>query len=167
MHAVDLGSIQDAVKQMAADCGKHLSLVIMTHRHADHISGFAKCADVFSQITVDRVWMPWFENPNDESATDSDQAHGAGGPAFAAARGERPAARYPRMVENITGGWPQAAAASNQKALDVLHGGFKNKAPPDYYKAGDPPKLPQDLVDAGFTAQILGPARRSRADQAR
>ena len=62
VHAVDLGSIQDAVKQMAADCGKHLSLVIMTHRHADHISGFAKCADVFSQITV------WASRASDKSS---------------------------------------------------------------------------------------------------
>jgi hypothetical protein len=61
VHAQDLGSIKDAVDQMASDCGKDLALVIMTHRHADHISGFATCSDVFSQITVERVWMPWFE----------------------------------------------------------------------------------------------------------
>jgi hypothetical protein len=46
---------------------------------------------------------------------------------------------------------------SNAVALKVLHGGFKNPAPVAYYQAGDTPTLPKDLVDAGLTAQILGP----------
>ena len=158
VHAVDLGSIQDAVKQMAADCGKHLSLVIMTHRHADHISGFAKCADVFSQITVDRVWMPWFENRNDDVAkgiqTNLTALAGQLSLQLAASGRSGPLSA---MVENITGGMAASGGSSNQKALDVLHGGFKNKVTPDYYKGGDPAKLPQDLVDAGFSARILGP----------
>jgi hypothetical protein len=62
------------------------------------------------------------------------------------------------MAENITGDSVGiAGGASNAVALQVLHGGFKNKAPVAYYQAGDTPKLPQDLVDAGLTAQILGP----------
>ena len=159
MHAVDLGSIGDAVAQMAADCGKHLSLVIMTHRHADHISGFAKCSDVFSKITVDRVWMPWFENPDEQGRR---QVYRPTSRRWRASFrcGWRRAASGPQlaaMVENITGGMAAAADRANQKALDVLHGGFKNKVKPDYYKAGDPAKLPQDLVDVGLSAQILGP----------
>src|SRR6185295_18371906 len=47
--------------------------------------------------------------------------------------------------------------SANQKALDVLHAGFKNKPELDYYKAGDLPTLPDDLAAAGLTAQILGP----------
>ena len=62
VHAKDLGSIRNAVDQMASDCGKDLALVIMTHRHADHISGFGTCSDVFSQITVDRSGCPGSES---------------------------------------------------------------------------------------------------------
>jgi beta-lactamase superfamily II metal-dependent hydrolase len=156
VHAVDLGSIQAAVAQMAADCGKQLALVIMTHRHADHISGFAKCSDVFSQITVDRVWMPWFEDPTNPVATkfQTNLTALAGQLSLRlAARGDRSAA----MMDNITGGMGAAGGSGNQKALDVLHNGFKNKPAHDFYKAGDPANLPQDLVDAGLTAQLLGP----------
>ena len=53
--------------------------------------------------------------------------------------------------------WARRRGQSNAMALDVLHGGFKNKAPVAYYKAGDTPTLPPDLVNAGLTAQILGP----------
>lgn len=158
VHAVDLGSIKDAVAQMAADCGKELALVIMTHRHADHISGFGKCSDVFGQITVDRVWMPWFENPGDKTAAKFQQNLTAMASHLSlqlAARG--PSSPFAAMVDNITGGMAAAGGSGNQKALDVLHNGFKNKPAHDYYKAGDPPNLPQDLVDAGFSAQILGP----------
>jgi beta-lactamase superfamily II metal-dependent hydrolase len=160
VHAKDLKSIQAAVTQMAADCGNHLALVIMTHRHADHISGFGTCSDIFSQITVDRVWMPWFENPDDKVAAKIQQNLAAMATQLAsrlAARGGPESDPYAAMVDNITGGLSVAGGTGNQKALDVLHNGFGNKPEHDYYKAGDLASLPQDLVDAGFSAQILGP----------
>jgi hypothetical protein len=159
VHAVDLGSIQEAVKRMADDCGRHLSLVIMTHRHADHISGFGKCADIFSQITVDRVWMPWFENPDDKHAAgiQANLTALAGQLSLRLAASGR-SGPIAAMLDNITGiGAAAAGGSSNQKALDVLHSGFRNKPEHDYYKAGDPAKLPQDLIAAGLSARILGP----------
>src|SRR5208282_58132 len=73
--------------------------------------------------------------------------------------------RYPdsqelkNMAENITGSsLGFGTGSSNAVALAVLHGNFNGKHPPiDYYKAGDQAKLPQSLIDAGLTAQILGP----------
>lgn len=160
VHAKDLGSIQDAVAQMASDCGSELALVIMTHRHADHISGFGKCSDAFSKITVERVWMPWFEDPKNAAAT----AFQAGLTALAgglqmklAARSDEQSQQFADMAENITGGMAAAGGVSaNQKALDVLHNGFMNKPDYDYYQAGDAPVLPKSLVGA-VSAQILGP----------
>jgi beta-lactamase superfamily II metal-dependent hydrolase len=158
VHAVDLGSIGEAVDNMAAECGGHLSLVIMTHRHADHISGFAKCSDAFSKISVDRVWMPWFEDPKNQDAANIQ----AKLTALASQLSLQLAARGPRdqpaaMAANITGGMAASGGSSNQKALDVLQNGFSNKPAHDYYRAGDPPNLPQDLIDAGLSARILGP----------
>ena len=172
VHAKDLGSIKAAVAQMAQDCGKELALVIMTHRHADHISGFGTCSDVFSQFTVDRVWMPWFENPNNDTAVKFQanltalagqlSTRLAALTTRLAARGDQSAAiattaALAAMADNITGGMAAAGGSGNQKALDVLNKGFKNTPAHDYYRAGDPPNLPQDLVDSGFSAQILGP----------
>jgi beta-lactamase superfamily II metal-dependent hydrolase len=160
VHAKDLGTIRSAVEQMAEDCGRHLSLVIMTHRHADHISGFATCSDIFREITVDAVWMPWFENPSDKAAAAFQANLTAIASRLAArlnARGHSDTPEF-AMLGNITGALDAVAGiSSNQKALDVLHNGFKNKVDPTYYQAGDAPKLPPDLVDAGLAAQILGP----------
>jgi len=161
VHACDIHSINAAIAQMAEDTGHELALVIMTHRHADHISGFAKCKDVFSQFTVEQVWMSWFEDPSDKAAANFQKnlAMVAEQMKLALAARNRPEDdELDFMAENITGE-PLGAAGggSNDVALQVLHGGFKNKAPVAYYKAGDTPKLPQDLVDAGLMAQILGP----------
>ena len=165
VHAKDLGSMRAAVTQMAKDCGGRLALVIMTHRHADHISGFGSCADIFAQIDVERVWMPWFENPGDQRAV-AFQASlvamaGHLGRQFRARLAARPdpeAEQLLSMAENITGGLGLAGIAANQKALNVLHSGFKDSQPQhDYYKAGDAPTLPPDLAAAGLTAEILGP----------
>jgi beta-lactamase superfamily II metal-dependent hydrolase len=159
VHAQDLGSIREAVAQMAVDCGAKLALVIMTHRHADHISGFGTCAEVFRTITVDRVWMPWFEDP----ANDTAKAFQTSLTALAARVSLRLAARgdagsqLAAMVDNITGGMTVSGVSNNQKALEVLNKGFMNQPEHDYYRADDAAKLPRDLEDAGLSAQILGP----------
>jgi beta-lactamase superfamily II metal-dependent hydrolase len=165
VHAKDLGTIRDAVAQMAEACNSQLALIIVTHRHADHISGFGTCRDIFSKFTVERVWMSWFENPGNATAVKFQ----AGISALAgqirtslAARGDADDVFYARMMDNITGGMitgslATAGAAGNQVALEVIHGGFKNKPEYNYYQAGDQPTLPQDLIDAGLSAEILGP----------
>ncbi len=162
VHAGDLGSIRDAVNDMAKETGRNLALLIVTHRHADHISGFATCKDVFSEFNVERIWMSWFENPDDNEASRFQANLTAVAmqlTAALAARGDSDSQELKRMAENITGpSLGLGAGSSNAVALSVLHGSFNGKQPPiDYYKAGDPAKLPQDLIDAGLTAQILGP----------
>ena len=162
VHAGDLGSIEDAISDMAKETGGNLALLVMTHRHADHISGFATCKDVFSKFNVERIWMSWFEDPNDKDASRFQANLTAVATQLTsalAARSDADSQELKSMAENITGpllGF--GAGPSNAVALAVLHGSFNGKQPPiDYYKAGDPADLPQELIDAGLTAQILGP----------
>jgi beta-lactamase superfamily II metal-dependent hydrolase len=161
VHAGDIGSMKAAVAQMAEETKFNLALVIMTHRHADHISGFASCKDVFSRFTVERVWMSWFEDPDKKEAANFQSSLAAVAAqlhAALAARADPESKELANMAQNIIGA-PLAlgAGASNAVALEMLNGGFSNRPKPDFYKAGDSPTLPQDLADAGLTAQILGP----------
>lgn len=159
VHAVDLGSIGDAIADMYTVTGGKLALVIMTHRHADHISGFAKGADTFAEITVEKVWMSWFEDPGNKEAVAFQQTISAVAArlqlALAASSLESDPAQ---MAANATGTLdPVTGLTSNDAALAVLHGGFKNKASVEYYKAGDACVLPDSLVQAGLGALVLGP----------
>jgi beta-lactamase superfamily II metal-dependent hydrolase len=164
VHAKDLGSIREAVTQMARDCNNKLSLVVMTHRHADHISGFGTCSDIFGNIEVGRVWMPWFEDTTIDEAKHFQASlvalanHvGSGFRARLAAGPSEVTTQLLSMAENITGGMSAAGGSANEKALRVLQSGFKNTPAHDYLKAGDHATLPQELIDAGLAAQILGP----------
>ena len=47
---------------MVQTTDRQVALIIMTHRHADHIAGFARCADMFKTLTVGAVWMPIWES---------------------------------------------------------------------------------------------------------
>jgi beta-lactamase superfamily II metal-dependent hydrolase len=62
----DLGSITDAVEDMFQTTGGKLALVIMTHRHADHIAGFK--AERFKDFKASMVWMPYWEQFNEKKA---------------------------------------------------------------------------------------------------
>src|ERR1051325_9526025 len=45
----DIGTIKDAVADMAEETGNKLALIIVTHRHQDHIVGFTRSAEIFQK----------------------------------------------------------------------------------------------------------------------
>jgi beta-lactamase superfamily II metal-dependent hydrolase len=173
-HKGDLGTIKDAVAHMAQETGGKLALVIMTHRHMDHIIGFSRCADIFKPFQVDAVWMPYWESEYDADAKKFQaeltalafniQQHLA-----LSAGANEEVDEMLAMLRNATGvdDSPGMAAAgpsksgkgkgggSNAASLQILKSGFGVK--PQYYARGDQAKLPAKLAAAGLTAEILGP----------
>ena len=47
----DIGTIKDAVADMAEETGNKLALIIVTHRHQDHIVGFSRSAEISRSST--------------------------------------------------------------------------------------------------------------------
>jgi len=45
-----------------------IDLVVVTHEHLDHVSGFNQARAVFKDITFKQVWMSWAENESDPLA---------------------------------------------------------------------------------------------------
>src|SRR5438552_1242263 len=85
-HSQGKGKFSDAdlVKQIRKDLdGETLDVVVATHRHQDHISGFGE-KDAWKGIPVEEVWLPFTVNPDtadDEPALRAwhalmDAAHG-------------------------------------------------------------------------------------------
>ncbi|MEH2541849.1 hypothetical protein V1278_005127 [Bradyrhizobium sp. AZCC 1577] len=50
------------------DCGGALDLVVATHEHYDHLSGFILANDTFRSLKIAKVWMAWTEDRTDEVA---------------------------------------------------------------------------------------------------
>lgn len=48
--------------------GTGIDLLVATHQHWDHLSGFSQARTIFDEIQVKQVWLPWTENPEDGTA---------------------------------------------------------------------------------------------------
>ncbi len=49
--------------------GGRIDVLVATHQHWDHLSGFDQAREVFDQIEFGDVWVGWTEDPSDELAT--------------------------------------------------------------------------------------------------
>ncbi|MBN8478558.1 MAG: MBL fold metallo-hydrolase [Burkholderiales bacterium] len=112
--------------------GKGLHVVVATHRHQDHISGFGE-KDLWADVTVEEVWLPFTANPDsaqDEPALRAWQglmdaaasicdANGALTPAALAALGSRDA------VDQAAVAFMLWNARANEPAIENLLRGFK------------------------------------------
>jgi beta-lactamase superfamily II metal-dependent hydrolase len=180
----DIGSIVEAVEDMYQTTNGKLALVIMTHRHADHIAGFSK-AKRFQDFTAKMVWMPYWEQFNDDAKKtsakmaqltgdeeDPNEAHNllldihdlATNLALQfRGRDDADAKEALAQLGNATGIEDFNAAAAGRKkggsnavALDLLKNHLGNNGKNvRYYAAGDKAELPDELD--GLKATILGP----------
>src|SRR5215472_12356994 len=160
VHAANIGSIDKCVKDMMRETSNHLALVILTHYHADHMSGFASNYDDFAQFEVGAVWITNRLDPtNDGSSKFLAQLTNVAQQLKMqlGARDDEAPVEAHHKVENALGVSENGEGGSNARALKLLQGGFKNRPPVYYYQGGDTPILPDELVGM-ITAEILGPS---------
>jgi hypothetical protein len=62
------GLMQAVAKDILKSTKGTLDVLVATHEHWDHLSGFLQARDFFEQISVKNVWLAWTEDPNDETA---------------------------------------------------------------------------------------------------
>jgi hypothetical protein len=55
----------DVIADISTTTEAHLNLLIATHEHRDHVSGFGGDPSPFDAFQVDRVWVAWTEDPTD------------------------------------------------------------------------------------------------------
>lgn len=67
MHG-EIGTMDRIMDNLETITEKKLELVVATHAHRDHISGFGKFADRFADFQIGEVWLPWTDNPDDKDA---------------------------------------------------------------------------------------------------
>lgn len=57
-----------AVVRDIAKTTEHLDVLVVTHEHWDHVSGFVQAQDEFKRITIGETWLAWTERPDDDLA---------------------------------------------------------------------------------------------------
>jgi hypothetical protein len=156
----DIGTLALAVEDMVKETRGRAALIVATHRHADHIMGFSKCAEQFEKLRADAVWMSIWETEYDEKIKKL-QAEltgmAVGLQTHLAANGAAEHGDTLALLYNATGVEALAGKrrASNAASLERLKTGFGVE--PHYYARNDKPKLPSGLAKAGVKARILGP----------
>ena len=59
------GGMLEIAERIREDCGGKLQMLVATHRHADHISGFeGRSGKVIASLEPDLVVQPWTEDPD-------------------------------------------------------------------------------------------------------
>lgn len=122
-----IGEVVDQIiSDITGDDGtKRIDVVIATHRHLDHVSGFDNAR--WGEVEVGEVWLPWTEHPTDPEAKKiRDKQSKAGKSALTAlqAFGARP--EILQIVDN---------SLTNAKAMATLQQGWKNKPKLQYLPA--------------------------------
>ncbi|CAN7746466.1 hypothetical protein LJR220_002210 [Bradyrhizobium sp. LjRoot220] len=153
---IDCGSFRNSAKSIArlkkitADIkqelgGAPLSVVVGTHQHNDHVSGFVHCEDIFRQIGVEQVWLSWLDDPNDRKARKI-------GNDFNNLR--KTLFKVRNKLQSMTG---MSAGHPSLSALNDALGFFGSK------DAAEPPELPADAVkilkDLGKKTLYLNPGQ--------
>jgi len=65
------------VRDIISTTDGNLDLLLATHEHWDHLSGFVQAKDAFKDLKVGEVWLGWTEDPKDELATKLRSEHQA------------------------------------------------------------------------------------------
>jgi beta-lactamase superfamily II metal-dependent hydrolase len=152
--------IRESVLAIEEETKGQLAIVVATHAHADHISGFGTEAKTFARFNIGQVWLPWLEDLSNPVAK---KLHTKTAALAAMLHAQNMAAATPDpLVEMITLNAVSAAAAgrspngNNAKALELLRSGFGDKRRTRYLRAGD------TLNDAGgiegLTVRVLAPS---------
>ena len=66
----DRATMRAVARSIRKATGEHLDLLVVTHEHHDHISGFVHADDILFDpvFEIDNLWMGWTEKPDDPQA---------------------------------------------------------------------------------------------------
>jgi beta-lactamase superfamily II metal-dependent hydrolase len=183
---IDCGSITEGgaqVSKVAKDvieaCGPQgaaprLELVVATHRHRDHVGGFADPA--WSAVEVGEVWMPWTEDPLDADATRLRNRQSGFALALTRATAITGLSQDDDPLAPTAGPKAKAKdaeiavhavalnALTNEKAMATLHKGFAGKAPRRFLPLKDQTCEAREIEGLpGVRIHVLGPPRDEKA----
>lgn len=152
--------LAEIVTYIKSEVGTQIDVVIGTHQHNDHLSGFYHCKDHFEDA-VSQVWLSWLDDPRDAFArqirrdekklTDHVQALGLKLESLNKTE-------HARHLNEMLGFYSAADAPEvPARGIEVLKTIGRNK--PEYLSPGQIKSLPGFDEDS-VKVYVLGPPRR-------
>jgi len=167
--------LPDVLADIDKTTNGHLHLLVATHQHQDHLSGFGKLSDLFNPAKskqIDNVWLAWTEDPKDKLANqlgkvrdDMALAVKSAAQAMRATGGDTETAN---AIDSLLGFFGETSvalgaagsgdgatfAAAAKNSMDTARGIAKQVG---YRKPGEP-AIELDWLP-GFRFYVLGPPR--------
>jgi len=142
--------VDQILEDVTEDGTPRIDVVVATHRHRDHVSGFD--SPRWAEVEVGEVWLPWTEHPTDPKAReirDKQSKAGKKTKEALAAFGASPALL--QIVDN---------SLTNAAAIETLHEGWANKPKIQYLpaKKRENQSFTTELLP-GVTVHAMGPSR--------
>jgi hypothetical protein len=175
---IDCGSFRNSkqsisrLEKIAADIerevdGTALDVVVGTHQHNDHLSGFVHCENIFRNIGVEQVWLSWLDNPKDRMAQRIGEKHHNltkalfdAHKALAQAPLGRKGLRSLEVLQDVLGFYGAKGAAGPPElpaqAVKILK--KLGRQDPDYLRPGSIREMP-GLRPGRVRIYVLGPPR--------
>ncbi|MBR0680156.1 MBL fold metallo-hydrolase [Roseomonas eburnea] len=151
--------MQDVVADIAQVSGGRVDLLLVTHEHWDHVSGFMQAQEAFKDIAFGAVWMGWTESPTDLQAKRLAADRHLALAALRLADNQLRLAGAAEVAEEVTGllGFfgVGGGGASTTDALDAA----RALVPPDRLRYAEPGEAPTLLAGTGARLYVLGPPR--------
>jgi beta-lactamase superfamily II metal-dependent hydrolase len=150
------------LKGDSADGVPHLDVVVATHHHADHISGFA--LDAWEQVVVDEVWVPFVEDENDADGKRLREAHATTAQRIKELVERRQAVESGPVARLLAVAHDFAVnsfgnADSTDRLLSRNGLGFATKPKIRYLPSTVPAENVVETTIGGVVARVLGPSR--------
>lgn len=173
----DCGSIQAAKDQPMAsvveriiedvtddDGVPRIDVVVATHRHKDHVSGFGNAQ--WNDVEVKEVWMPWTEDPTDAEGRRIRDIQSALALALNMSLAKPVAGLTPVELDARNRAMDVVANAlslTNEKEMKTLHSGFLGDPERRFLPAKPKPdnngRVLKTEVLPGVKIHVLGPSR--------
>jgi beta-lactamase superfamily II metal-dependent hydrolase len=154
-HAAGPGPrpIREVASQIVRDVtenGKaHIDVVIATHRHQDHVSGFGN--DAWDEVEVGEVWMPWTEDPVDPRARKIRETQSKVATHLVA---QMTALGMAPELRELAGN-----SLTNAAAMRTLHEGFSGNPKRRFLPKEEGPRSFAPKCLPGVVVHVLGPSR--------
>lgn len=158
VSAINTASIAAYLKSII-DTGKQIDVLIATHEHLDHVSGFRKDLQPVLKGNVGQVWLAWTEDPTDPDAKRLAKHKGDLGAALQRVSQIAPLQSACKNISDLLGfagdvNLGATFATTVNDAMEFVRTGTGVKA--IYHNPGD-------LIEAqipGFRIYVLGPPRK-------